>query len=60
MLKRYYQKKKKKKEKKSFQKRLVNGIKIFLTKKNIKSANMLVSDIKCFLKEKKKCQYGCK
>ena len=43
-----------KKTKKSFQKRLVKDIKIFLKKKKIKSANMLVSDIEIFLKKKKK------
>ena len=49
MLRGYYQKN----IKKSFQKRLVKDIKIFLKKKT-KSANMLVSDIEIFLKKKKK------
>ena len=44
----------KKKPKKSFQKRFLKGIEIFLMKKKTKSVNMLVSDIEIFLKKKNK------
>ena len=40
--------------KKSFQKRIVRGTKIFLSKKKTKSANMLMSDTEIFLEKKKK------
>ena len=43
-----------KKPKKSFQKRFLKGIEIFLMKKKTKSVNMLVSDIEIFLKKKNK------
>ena len=43
-----------KKTKKSFQKRLVKGIKIFLKKKKKRSVNMVVNDIKFFSRMKNK------
>ena len=39
---------------KSFKRKHVKGTKIFLKKKQTKSANMLVSNIEIFLKKKKK------
>ena len=44
MLTEYYEK-----TKKGFQKRLAEGTRIFLKKKNTKSTNMLVSNIETFL-----------
>ena len=44
---RYYQE-----NRKSFQKKLVNGIKIFLKKIKTKSDNLVASDIKIFLSMK--------
>ena len=43
-----------KKQKQTFKKGQLKGTKIFLKKKTTKGANMLVSDIEIFLKNKKK------